>query len=187
MSVIDEPATRQALPGGSWSIDPARSSVGFAIKHMTLRTLHGSFREFEGSLELSDGAPRACGSVGADSIETGDSTRDQHLRDSSDFFDVAHHPRITFRSTAIVPAGKHKLHIEGALSMRGITRQLTLEGEFRQITGERRIELDLRGELNRKDFGLTWNQTLDAGGALLGNRVKIELLLAAFTSPTADS
>ena len=179
MSVIDEAASRQALPAGSWSIDPAHSSVGFTIKHMALTTLHGSFQEFEGSLELSNGTPRAGGSVSAASIETGDPIRDGHLRDSSDFFDVAHHPDITFSSTRILLVGKARLRVEGELSMRGVTRELTLEGDFRDLADERRIELYLRGELNRKDFGLTWNQKLDAGGALLGNKVKIELRLSA--------
>jgi polyisoprenoid-binding protein YceI len=156
-----------------------RSKVGFAIKHMALKTLHGCFHEFEGSLDLRNGEPSAAGSVRVASIDTGESIRDEHLRQSADFFDVEHHPDITFRSTRIVTEDRGRLRVEGELSMRGQTRPIALEGQLHEDAGEGRVELELRGELTRKDFGLTWNQALDAGGALLGNRVKIELRLSA--------
>jgi polyisoprenoid-binding protein YceI len=180
MPVTDRHSRTRALPSGTWSIDPANSQVGFAIKHMALKTLHGCFQDFEGTIVLSGGAPGASGSVRAASIDTGDPIRDGHLCDSSDFFDVEHHPEIEFRSTSILPAGPGRLRVEGELSMRGQTRELVLEGELNQGSpGERRIGLRLRGELNRKHFGLTWNQALDAGGALLGNKVKVDLTLSA--------
>jgi polyisoprenoid-binding protein YceI len=179
MSVTDEATSMQALPVGRWSIDPARSKVGFAIKHMALKTLHGCFHEFGGSLDLSNGKPSAAGSVRAASIDTGESIRDEHLRQSADFFDIEHHPDITFRSTRILAEDRGRLRVEGELSMRGQTHPIALEGQLNEDSGEGRVELELRGELARKDFGLTWNQALDAGGALLGNRVKIELRLSA--------
>jgi len=176
--VTDRAPGAFALPRGSWSIDPENSRVGFAIKHMALKTLHGTFQEFEGTLDLNGGAPTASGSVRAASIDTGEPIRDGHLRESSDFFDVEQHPEIAFRSTRIAGSGR-RLRIEGELTMRGVTRHLVLEGELDEPAGERRIGLRLQGELNRKDFGLTWNQALDAGGALLGNKVKLDLLLSA--------
>ncbi len=179
MSVIDETASRHDLPAGRWSIDPARSTVGFAIKHMGLKTLHGRFREFEGTLDLRGSHPTARGSVRAASIDTGEAIRDDHVRQSADFFDVEHHPEITFASTRIVGEGHGRTRVEGRLTMRGQTRDLILEGKLDEQPGEGRIGLHLRGELNRKDFGLTWNQALDTGGALLGNKVKLELSLSA--------
>ncbi len=182
MPVSEEAVRGSVLPAGTWSVDPARSKVAFAIKHMALTTLHGCFHEFEGTIELRDGTPSARGSVRAESIDTGDQIRDSHLRESTDFFDVEHHPEITFRSSHITASGR-RLRVEGELSMRGRSREIALEGQLEEhpdgAPGERRIELALRGELNRKDFGLTWNQALDAGGALLGNKVKLELTLSA--------
>jgi len=177
--VIDEATRTHDLPAGTWSIDPARSTVGFAIKHMALKTLRGSFDDFEGTLDLSGAQPTARGSVKAASIDTGEPIRDDHVRESADFFDVEHHPEITFTSTQIRAEGHGRLRVEGELTMRGQTREIALEGRIAEESHEGRIELDLRGELNRKDFGLTWNQALDAGGALLGNKVKIELKLSA--------
>jgi polyisoprenoid-binding protein YceI len=181
MSVMDEATSTHDLPAGTWSIDPTRSTVGFAIKHMALKTLRGSFGEFEGTLDLRGSSPKASGSVKAASIDTGEPIRDDHVRQSADFFDVEHHPEITFTSTLILAEGHGRLRVEGELTMRGETRDIALEGKLDEETEEERIELDLRGELNRKDFGLTWNQALDAGGALLGNKVKIELRLSALS------
>jgi polyisoprenoid-binding protein YceI len=181
MSVMDEATSTHDLPAGTWSIDPARSTVGFAIKHMALKTLRGSFGELEGTLDLRGASPKASGSVKAASIDTGEPIRDDHVRQSVDFFDVEHHPEITFTSKLILAEGHGRLRVEGELTMRGETRDIALEGKLDEETEEGRIELDLRGELNRKDFGLTWNQALDAGGALLGNKVKIELRLSALS------
>src|SRR5271157_802810 len=105
MPAKDQTESQGVLPGGRWSIDPDRSSVRFAIKHMALKTLHGSFKEFTGAIDLRDGHPTAEGSVSAASIDTGEAIRDGHLRESPDFFDVERHPEITFRSTLIAPTG----------------------------------------------------------------------------------
>jgi polyisoprenoid-binding protein YceI len=150
---------------------------------MGLKTLHGSFHEFAGSIDLTGANPNAEGRVSAASIDTGERVRDEHLRNSADFFDVERHPQITFRSTLLAPVGASRLRVEGDLSMRGTTCPIVLEGTVAGPDGREsgRITLELRGELNRKDFGLTWNQALDTGGALLGNRVKIELELSALT------
>ena len=179
MSVIDEATSTQDLPAGTWSIDPTCSTVDFAIKHMALKTLHGSFHEFEGTLDLNGAHPSASGSVKAASIDTGEPIRDDHVRQSADFFDVEHHPEIAFSSTRILAEGDGRVRVEGELTMRGQTREIALEGKLLEAPSGSHIELDLRGELNRKDFGLTWNQALDAGGALLGNKVKLELKLSA--------
>ena len=113
MSAVEKAASPQVLPSGAWSVDPARSSVEFAIKHMALTTLGGCFHEFAGTLDIEEAGPSAAGAVRAASIDTGDPIRDAHLRDSSDFFDVERHPEITFSSTRVLTAGDRHLRVEG--------------------------------------------------------------------------
>jgi len=186
MSVMDGASGPSVVPAGEWSVEPRRSSVAFTVRHMTLATVNGRFHDFDGVLELGPGTSRAMGAVRAASIDTGDPTRDEHLRRSSDFFDVERYPEITFRSTRIDQLAGRRLRIVGELTMRGVTREMTLDarlnGRRPGAVGAERIELELRGELSRRDFGLTWNQTLDAGGALLGNKVKISLEISAVRS-----
>ena len=171
------------MPSGTWSIDTTCSSVAFAVKHMIFATVDGRFREFDGTLELGEEAPRASGVVQAASIDTSEPVRDEHVRQSPDFFDVGRYPEISFNSTHIDYLGRGRLHIVGELTMRGVTREIDLEGQLNsprsEAPGEERIELTLHGGLNRRDFGLSWNQALETGGALLGNRVKITLVLSA--------
>ncbi len=175
-------------PAGVWSVDAERSRVEFAIKHMLVSTLRGRFGEFEGTLELgADGAASALGSVAAASIDTNDHIRDQHLRDSADFFDVESHPRINFKSTRIEERRSRSLRICGELTMRGVTRPIVLDGQSHDLEAgsEPRLRLTLKGEVNRRDFGLVWNQTLDSGGALIGNSVKISAEISMLSS-TSD-
>jgi polyisoprenoid-binding protein YceI len=182
MSTVESTrAAGSSIPTGEWAVDRARSSVGFSLRHLIFTTLHGHFTEFSGVLSAMSGEVRASGTVTAASVDTGDAVRDSHLRDSPDFFGVEGHPRISFSSSRVEQlAGRH-VRLVGELQMRGISREVELEGEMRRA-GEadaERIELDLRGAVSREDFGITWNQTLDTGGALLGNRVKIELGISA--------
>jgi polyisoprenoid-binding protein YceI len=127
--------------------------------------------------------------VKAASIDTNEPVRDEHLRDSSDFFDVERYPEISFNSTRIDYLDGGRFRIVGALTMRGVTREIKLDAQLggarREAGGDERIELELRGELNRRDFGLTWNQVLETGGALLGNKVKIALDISAMKSEVA--
>ena len=187
MSTVE--STRGAgssIPTGEWAVDPARSSVGFSLKHLLFTTLHGHFTEFGGALSATRGELRASGTVTAASVQTGDAVRDSHLRDSADFFGLEGHPQISFSSSRVQQLDGGRIRVAGELQMRGISREVELDGEMRLAgeAGEERIELDLQGEVSREDFGLTWNQTLDTGGALLGKRVKIELGIAAVRRET---
>ncbi len=170
-------------PAGAWPIDAERSRVEFALKHMLLATLRGRFESFQGVLEIGqDGAARASGSVDAASICTDDAVRDEHLRSSDDFFDVERYPLIAFRSSLIEEQGGGRVRVLGELTMRGVSREIELCGRVRDPRPDGAgaiLALALSGELNRKDFGLSWNQTLDSGGALIGNTVKLALELAA--------
>ena len=186
MSVVDRTTAVNVVPAGKWSVDASRSSVTFAVKHMMLATVKGRFREFDGMLEIGSGAPRATGVVKAASIDTSESVRDEHLRSSPDFFDVEGHPEISFNSTRIDYLDGGRLRIVGELTMRGVTRETELDAQLKrprpEADGGERITLELRGELDRRDFGLTWNQRLDTGGALLGNKVKIAVEISAVKS-----
>lgn len=183
MSVVDRASGASVVPSGKWSVDASRSSVAFAVKHMMLATVHGRFREFDGMLEIGSGASRATGVVKASSIDTKELVRDEHLQRSPDFFDIERYPEISFNSTGIDSLDDGRFRILGDLTMRGVTREIALDarltGTRREAGDDERIELELRGELNRRDFGLTWNQALETGGALLGNKVKIALKISA--------
>ncbi len=186
MPAIDEVVHVRTLPAGVWSVDRANSRVGFSLKHMVLRTVRGGFGDFDGVVEIRDGEARAHGSVSAASIDTGDGVRDEHLRRSRDFFDVERHPEISFRSGRL-ELDDGVVSAEGELTMRGVTRPLQLRGHLGSPgcqDGEPALKMTLQGELSRSDFGLVWNQTLDTGGALLGDTVKIDLELTAV--PPAD-
>lgn len=189
MNGVNGAGDERVVRAGEWSVDTQRSSVAFAVKHMIVAKVRGRFREFGGMLRIRPGASEATGVVDAASIDTNESVRDEHLRSSPDFFDVERYPEISFSSTRIDYLDDGRLRIVGALTMRGITREIELEGQLessgRQARGDQRIELKLRGELNRRDYGLTWNQALDTGGALLGDRVTIALEISAVKSGVA--
>jgi polyisoprenoid-binding protein YceI len=190
MSAVNRSGATSIIPAGEWSVDPSRSSVAFAIKHMMVATVNGRFRDFDGTLAIGPGAPRASGVVRAVSIDTNDPVRDEHLRRSSDFFDVERFPEMTFEVTRIEYLYDRRGQIVGDLTMRGITREIELDANARASSrggGDERIELELRGEVNRTDFGLVWNQALETGGALLSNRVRITLELSVVRSPPAGA
>ena len=189
MSTVDSARATSVIPAGKWSVDDSHSTVTFAVKHMMLATLKGRFGEFDGTLEVGSGDPRATGVVKVASIDTNEAVRDEHIQRSPDFFDVGRYPEIGFTSTRIDSLDGGRLRIFGDLTMRGVTREIALDARLlasRCEAGEdERIELELRGVLNRRDFGLTWNQALETGGALLGNKVKIALEISAVKSGPA--
>jgi polyisoprenoid-binding protein YceI len=194
MSVADRGSVaRVAVPAGRWSVDTSRSSVTFTVKHMLLTTMTGRFRDFDGTLDLESSPPRATGAVNAASIDTDEPVRDEHLRRSPDFFDAERHPEISFDSTSIDHLDSRRMRIVGDLTMRSVTRQIQLDGRLdggARDTGDgegERIELELPGALSRRDFGLSWNQMLDTGGVLLGDKVKISLRISAVKGDVAES
>jgi polyisoprenoid-binding protein YceI len=188
MSVTDGTDGTSVVPAGKWLVDASRSSVAFAVKHMMLATVHGHFRKFDGVLEIGSGAPRATGVVKASSIDTNERVRDEHLQYSPDFFDVERYPEISFNSTRIDYLDSGRWRIVGDLTIRDVTREIELYGQLngtrRRAGDDDRINLELNGELNRRDFGLTWNQ-VEKGGMLLGNKVKIALEISAVKSELA--
>ena len=176
-----------AIPSGEWSVDAGRSSVAFTIKHLLFTKVHGRFLEFEGSLTAGEDGVQASGTVDAASLDTQDAIRDEHVRDSPDFFDVEHHPEISFASTRIEDLGDGRISVAGDLQIRGVSSEVELGGSARVLSPPAdepgQVQIKLEGEIDRREYGLTWNQKLDTGGAMLGNRVKIELELVAARAP----
>ncbi len=175
--------TTPVLAEGTWSVDPSHSSVEFQVKHMGIATVKGFFSDFEGSLEIAEyGTVSAAGSVKAASVNTRAAQRDEHLR-SPDFFDAENHPELRFRSKSVQQLDEESYRIVGELTIRGVTREV----EFHAVTqgvdedpwGNTRVGLEVAGEIDREEFGLTWNQALESGGVLVGKKVKILLDLSA--------
>ena len=164
----------------AYKIDGAHSKVGFAVRHMMISTVRGSFAtpELELSLDPNDLSKSSVKvTIDAESVNTGEAARDGHLR-SGDFFDVENHPSITFVSKS----AKHKgddFELTGDLTIRGVTRSVTLKGEghgpAKDPWGNNRFAFSLSGDIDREDFGLKWNQALEAGGVLVAKKVKLEI------------
>jgi polyisoprenoid-binding protein YceI len=179
----DSTRNRHAAPAGRWSVDAARSHVTFTVRHMLVASVQGRFTEFGGTLEVTpDGAATARGTVNAGSIDTDEPVRDERMRRSAEFFDVERFPEISYASRHVT-LSDNRIVILGDLTLRGITRELELRGQasdpFRDANGKARITLGLRGELDRSRFGITWNETIDKGGVLLGDKVKFKLDISA--------
>ncbi len=167
-----------------WEIDPAHTTVEFAVKHMMFTTVRGRFTKFSGTLRVDEHHPDLSGvdvDIEAASIDTGVADRDAHLR-SADFLDVDNHPRITFRSTAVEGAYKKegdRFRVAGDLEIRGqalpVTLDVTFAGIGKDPWGQQRSGFEARTEIDRREWGLKWNQALEAGGVLVANSVKIEI------------
>jgi polyisoprenoid-binding protein YceI len=172
------------VPTGTWTVDPAHSSVEFRIKHMMISTVRGRFAEFEGTIEAApdyhDSTVR--GTVKTASIDTNERRRDDHLR-SADFFDAENHPVIGFESTAIEHRDKGDYRVTGDLTMHGETRpvsfDVTVHGVTRDPQGNDRVGLEVRGTLSRGDFGLRWQQALETGGVVVGDEVRVSADISA--------
>jgi polyisoprenoid-binding protein YceI len=166
-----------------WNLDTTHSSADFAVKHLMISTVKGHFTSLTGTGETNaDGTIKSVElSIDAASISTNVTQRDDHLR-SPDFFDVAQFPKITFTSTKIEQKGV-VVTITGDLSMHGVTKSLTLTGEatapMTDPWGNQRIGLNASSKINRKDWGLHWNQILEAGGMAVGEEVKINVEVEA--------
>ena len=168
-----------------WEIDSGHSGVHFSVRHMVVAKVRGKFSRWSGVLRAADGdEARASVEVviDASSIDTGVADRDAHLK-SPDFLDVAHHPEITFRAERSERLTPERLRVSGELTIRGVTRPVVLDVEYAGRTkdpwGHERAGFAARTSVDRKDFGLTWNQVLEAGGVVVGDRVEIEIEVEA--------
>lgn len=165
---------------GHYDIDPTHSAVDFVVRHLVAAKVRGGFKAFTGTIVVGDTPEQSSVSVKIDtaSIDTGVDDRDAHLR-SADFFDVENHPTATFVSTSITPKGESNYIVRGDLTIAGVTRSIDLDldyaGSVTDPWGNSRIVFSATTEINREDFGLTWNQTLETGGVMVSKNAKIEI------------
>lgn len=183
-----------ALPvqAETFAIDAGHSEVGFQVRHLVSQT-RGRFNEFSGTVSLD---PKNLVNSSVDfkikaaSIDTNVADRDKHLR-GADFFDVEKYPEITFKSKSIKAAGNDTYNVTGTLTMHGVSKDITLPvtylGQAKDPWGNTRAGFEATTTLNRKDFGIVWNQALDAGGAVLGDDVKININLETIKKDPAKA
>jgi polyisoprenoid-binding protein YceI len=189
LSLASAPAFAQ---GSTWQIDTAHTSAQFAVRHMMVSTVRGQFNKTTGTVAWN-GKDFAGASVDvvvdAASINTREPRRDDHLR-SADFFDVANYPTLSFKSTKIEPAGPGKLKMTGDLTMRGVTKQVVFDVEgpteaLKEPNGLR-VGASATTKISRKDFGLTWNRAIEAGGVAVSDEVAITIDLELVNRAEAE-
>ncbi len=172
-------AAALALP--EWQLDPAHSSVGFRVRHLMVSHVRGEFQQVSARLRFDPKRlpeSQLSAAIEVASIHTGQVQRDAHLA-SADFFDAAQHPQITFESHGFAPV-QGGYDVTGALTLRGVTRELTLalrelSEERRDPWGQLRFGATVSAQISRTDFGMTWNSALEAGGVMVGDQVSIQI------------
>jgi polyisoprenoid-binding protein YceI len=169
---------------GILTIDPVHSSIGFHVRHLMIAKVTGRFRTFSGTIHVEADPEQSWAEVSIDaaSIDTADPQRDQHLR-SADFLDAEQFSTIEFRSTGLRRKGGKAFDVTGDLTMHGITKSVAVACEYQGIAadpwGNQRAVIVAHTEINRGDWGLTWNQALETGGVLLGTQITIQAEIQA--------
>jgi polyisoprenoid-binding protein YceI len=171
-----------------WAIDLAHSQIQFAVKHMAISTVRGTFGQFEGTIDDGNGTVTGVAvELDVASLTTGNEQRDTHLK-SADFFDVEQFPKASFRLTTFARSGDD-VTASGDLTIHGVTRPITLTGEIggpaKDPWGNEKVSASLTTKLSRKDFGLVWNVALEAGGVLVSDEVKLSIEVQAAPVPAA--
>lgn len=183
---MTQTATGTIIPGyvaGTWTIDTLHSEVGFSVRHMMVSKVRGKFTKFAGELVTADNPLESTVNAEIDlaSIETGSEQRDGHLR-SPDFFDTENHPQMTYRSTGLRPEGGDFM-LDGELTLKGVTRpvplKLELNGFGPDAYGGTRAGFTATGQINRADFGVTWNAAIEGGGVVVADKVDLHLEVEA--------
>jgi polyisoprenoid-binding protein YceI len=169
----------------NWNLDTVHSGINFTVRHMVVSKVRGRFAKFNGTVALDESdftRSRVEATIDASSIDTGTAQRDDHLK-SADFFDVERFPEIRFLSTRIEKVSGERYRVTGELTIHGVTRSVALETEYggrgKDPWGNERVGFTARGTIDRKDFGLVWNQALETGGVLVSDRVDLELEVQA--------
>lgn len=183
--MVGDTLTATKVKTGTWIIDSAHSNVEFSVKHMMISTVKGQFSDVEGTIHLDTDNPEASSvtaKVDTGSITTFNEQRDQHLR-TNDFFNAEQWPDITFKSTKVERVGDDHAKVHGELTIRDVTKPVVLdtelEGQILDAFGMQRAAFEVTTEINRKDFGITWNSAIESGGVVVGDKVKITLNIAA--------
>ncbi|MBX3269130.1 MAG: YceI family protein [Sandaracinaceae bacterium] len=175
------------------TIDPAHSAIHFSVRHMMFAKVRGRFAAWTGALAFDEADPAAFSvdvAIEAASIDTGVADRDAHLR-SADFLDVARFDTIRFVGRALEPIGGGRYRVHGELTIRDVTRPVALETEYAGAAtdpwGNTRVAFTATASLDRREFGLQWNQVLEAGGVLVGERIDVELEVQAIRAAAASA
>jgi polyisoprenoid-binding protein YceI len=169
---------------GTYAVDPSHTELGFAVRHMAVSKVRGRLSKFEGTLVLAEDPAnsKASFTIDATSVDTRDENRDAHLR-TNDFFDVENHPTWTFESTEIKPAGGTDFKVDGDLTIRGVTKPVTLdvslEGVVQDPYGNHRVGFSASTTINREDFGVSFGAVMEAGGMVVAKKVDIQIELEA--------
>jgi polyisoprenoid-binding protein YceI len=165
----------------AWQIDPSHSQLEFKVRHMMLSNVRGRFENFSGTVEFDENNPLDVSvdvEIDATSIYTREAQRDGHLK-SPDFLMTEQYPTLRFRSTSVEKLGENSFRLHGDLTIRDVTRPVVLEGEYNGVVkspwGSTSAGFEAHGTINRKEWGLVWNHTLEAGGVLVGEDVKITI------------
>jgi polyisoprenoid-binding protein YceI len=175
---------------GVYEIDGAHTSVEFVGRHLMITKVRGRFGDVRGQITIDEDPEKSHVEVeiGVASVSTGNDDRDAHLK-NADFFDVEHYPTITFTSTAVKPLRDNAWEVAGDLTVHGTTKSVTLQVDFdgggASPMGDERIGFSAATEVNREDFGLTWNVSLETGGLLVGKTARIELAVQAIAASKA--
>ena len=169
---------------GTYDIDPSHTELGFAVRHMAVSKVRGRLSTFSGTLVLAEDPAdsKATVTIDATSVDTRDENRDAHLR-TNDFFDVENHPTWTFTSTSIKPDGPSEFKVDGDLTIRGVTKPVTLdvslEGVVKDPYGNHRVGFSASTSINREDFGVAFGAVMEAGGLVVAKKVDIQIELEA--------
>jgi polyisoprenoid-binding protein YceI len=170
-----------SLPKGTFTLDPSHSRVGFSVRHVMVSKVRGAFNAYSGTGSVNKGVATLNVDIEVASIDTRNADRDGHLQ-SPDFFDSATYPKITFVSTSIVDKGVDKVIVVGDLTIKDVTESISIELEYSGTAtdpyGNVRFGFEGEAEINRKDFGLTWNAALETGGVVVSEIVKLEFELS---------
>jgi polyisoprenoid-binding protein YceI len=182
--------TLTGIPGyvaGTWSIDPVHSEVGFAARHMMVSKVRGRFRTFSGQLVTGENPldSSVTAEIDMSSIDTGNEQRDGHIR-SADFFEVENYPTMTYKSTGVRRQGDGFV-LDGELTIKGVTRQVPLSLELNGFGpdpyGGTRAGFSATGEINRSDFGVSFNAVMETGGAVVSDKITLHLEIEAVLQP----
>jgi polyisoprenoid-binding protein YceI len=170
------------LSTGTWTIDPAHSSIGFSVRHLVVSKVRGNFGTFSGAIVVAeDGAPSVSAEIAVDSLNTGNEQRDGHIK-SADFFDAENHPTASFVSTGVRADGDDYV-LAGDFTLKGVTKPIELKLEFNGVNpgmGHGEVAgFEASVVLNRKDFGIDIDMPLETGGAVVGDKVTITLAIEA--------
>lgn len=166
----------------TWKFDPIHTAAQFSVRHLTISTVRGAFSKVTGTVELDDQDVRKSKvdvSIDVSTVDTREPARDKDLR-SDHFFDVEHFPTMTFKSTKVEQAGAGKLRVTGNLTIRGVTKEVVLDVDgptapIKDQYGNQRAAVNATTKINRQDFGVKWNATIDGGGVVVGDEVNINV------------